>query len=241
MRRRSTNISAVIEFSPPPSSDVARGVFETLLVVDGRPHELGRHLARMASSVQALYGGQLPDAAEAQAEAAARAHALARLRIEYIAGATAARAQPIDPAIVLPQEQVALTPVRVAAGFGAHKLADRSWLAQIEQLVGEGRRALLVSAEGMLLETTRANVFLLRGGALATPPLDGSILPGVTRALLLERARELPLTLADLEQADAVLLTSSVRLLEVARLRHGAELIGGLREELRRRLKIASR
>ena len=52
---------------------------------------------------------------------------------------------------------------------------------------------------------------------IATPPLDGSILPGVTRDVLLERARragipahELPLTLADLQDADAVLLTGSL-------------------------------
>jgi len=93
-----------------------------------------------------------------------------------------------------------------------------------------------------LLETTRANVFLLRGGVLATPPLDGTILPGVTRAQLLERshhagitALELPLTLADLEAADAVLFTSSLRLLESSRVRPAAgPLLARLRELLRR-------
>jgi len=53
---------------------------------------------------------------------------------------------------------------------------------------------------------------------LTTPPLDGRLLPGVTRARLLERAaglglvaREEPLTLAGLRAARALLLTSSLR------------------------------
>jgi para-aminobenzoate synthetase/4-amino-4-deoxychorismate lyase len=122
----------------------------------------------------------------------------------------------------------------VAGGNGGHKLIDRSWLREIEAHVdidadaGVGVRALLVSRSGALLETTRANVLLLRGGALATPPLDGSILPGVVRAAVLAHAQrlgidahELPLTLEHLRDADMVLLSGSLRLLERANVRRG--------------------
>jgi para-aminobenzoate synthetase/4-amino-4-deoxychorismate lyase len=116
----------------------------------------------------------------------------------------------------------------VSGCAGAHKLIDRSWFEQIEALAGAGVRPLLVSGSDELLETTRANVFLLRDGVLATPPLDGSILPGVVRAAVLEHARrlgiearELPLTLAQLREAEVVLLSGSLALVARAQMRPG--------------------
>ena len=69
-----------------------------------------------------------------------------------------------------------------------------------------------------MLEAARANVFAVHDGALFTPPLDGRILPGVTRARVIELAEsaaipvhERPLHRNDLLRADEVLLTGSVR------------------------------
>src|SRR5207302_10784729 len=42
-------------------------------------------------------------------------------------------------------------------------------------------------------EGSRTNLFLIRNVSLSTPCLDGPIVPGVMRALVLEHARELPL------------------------------------------------
>ena len=217
-----------IAFAPAPEADRSLGVFETLLVVDGRPLETGRHLERLRGSLRALYGAELAPDLERRVAGAATGRQLARLRID-VAPQTAApqiAVRPFDPALVLAPDDVALVTVRVSAGAGPHKLVDRRWLARIEAAAGAAARPLLVTASGALLETTRANVFLLRRGELATPPADGSILPGAMRELVLERARrlgiparELPLTLEDLSAADSVLLSGSLRLLERARLR----------------------
>ena len=43
---------------------------------------------------------------------------------------------------------------------------------------------LLVDLDGLVLEASRANVVIREGDRLITPPLDGRILPGVTRAAL---------------------------------------------------------
>ena len=40
--------------------DRSRGVFETLLVVNGEPVELGAHLARLARSLEAVYSQEPP-------------------------------------------------------------------------------------------------------------------------------------------------------------------------------------
>jgi para-aminobenzoate synthetase/4-amino-4-deoxychorismate lyase len=207
--------------------DPAQGVFETLLVVRGAPRELDAHLERLRASLRALYGVALPAVAHELACERAAGVALGRLRLSLTpqgegAPRVEAVAQPVDRVTVLPGWELALDLRSVAAdGWdGGHKWADRRLLERLDADAAP-ECALLVDRERGVLETTRANVFALTGGALVTPPLDGAILPGVTRAVLIEAAislgievREEPLALAALRAADAVLLTGSLRLLE---------------------------
>lgn len=78
--------------------------------------------------------------------------------------------------------------------------------------------ALLTDGDDHVLEASGANVFAVVGGTLVTPPVDGSILPGVTRGVLLEVAGDLgipseqrPLPLAELLDADEAMLTATTR------------------------------
>ena len=136
----------------------------------------------------------------------------------------------------------------VAPGWsGAHKWADRSWLEEVEAELGE-EVPLILDADGQVLEAGRANVFAVVDDGLLTPPADERILPGTARAATIELAGELGipvaerrLTLADLEAADAVFLTSSVRGLRPARsldgrtLRSSGNLVALLASQLRSR------
>jgi branched-chain amino acid aminotransferase len=77
--------------------------------------------------------------------------------------------------------------------------------------------ALMLTLDGELSEATSANLFLVRGRELLTPPLSAAILAGTTRTWLLEHAptlglapRELTLHLDDLLAADEAFLSSSV-------------------------------
>ena len=108
-------------------------------------------------------------------------------------------------------------------GWGAHKWADRQGLDALAARLGA--MPLLVDADGCVLEAAIGNVWAVEGGALVTPPADGRILPGVTRAALLRRASALglearaePLTLDRLEAADAVFVTTALRLVAPATL-----------------------
>ena len=67
---------------------------------------------------------------------------------------------------------------------------------------------------GRLAESSVANLFLSIGGRLLTPPVADGALPGIRRALILERhsAEEAPLTLDDLVRADEAILTNSLGL-----------------------------
>lgn len=73
---------------------------------------------------------------------------------------------------------------------------------------------LFLNERSELAEASRSNVFVELAGELLTPPLAAGILPGVYRAQVLEqesRAREAPLSVKDLEHADALFLCNSVR------------------------------
>jgi para-aminobenzoate synthetase/4-amino-4-deoxychorismate lyase len=107
---------------------------------------------------------------------------------------------------------VGLVPFALPGGLGAHKWRDRRLLGALAQ-VADGAVPVLVDTDGQVLEAAYANIWLVEGPELITPPADGRILPGTTRAALLEAepsAREEAFDLARLEQAGAVFLTSSI-------------------------------
>jgi branched-chain amino acid aminotransferase len=77
--------------------------------------------------------------------------------------------------------------------------------------------ALFLTIDGHLSEATSANLFVVRGGELATPALACAILPGTTRGWILGwgagaglRVHEGWLTTRDLAEADEAFLCSSV-------------------------------
>jgi para-aminobenzoate synthetase/4-amino-4-deoxychorismate lyase len=73
-----------------------------------------------------------------------------------------------------------------------------------------GAEVLLVSARRQLLETTRANLFVVSGRGLETAPAT-RVLPGVARGLVLELARSMGVTV----QLRAPSLRQRARWLEV--------------------------
>ncbi|MDZ4801179.1 MAG: aminotransferase class IV [Bryobacteraceae bacterium] len=77
---------------------------------------------------------------------------------------------------------------------------------------------LLLDESGYVSECTSANVFAVFGNEVRTPPLSCGCLPGITRELLLTEIScppivvvEKTLTLADLERADGIFVTSTTR------------------------------
>ena len=76
---------------------------------------------------------------------------------------------------------------------------------------------LITDETGEILETDKANVFAVIDGVLLTPPADGRLLPGTTRAAVMRAARargikvgQKPLTLDELASATEVFVTNAV-------------------------------
>jgi anthranilate/para-aminobenzoate synthase component I/branched-subunit amino acid aminotransferase/4-amino-4-deoxychorismate lyase len=204
--------------------DPRHGVFETVLVEHGRPVGLERHLARLAGSVEALYGASLPPTLEAGAQAAAaQAADTPRARLRVLADPEGTIRIAVSPDGRSRSDVVALVPFSLPGGLGAHKWRDRRLLEALAEAAA-GAIPLLVDTDGQVLEAAHANVWIVEGEELITPPADGRILPGTTRAALLAAdslAREEPLHLARLAGADGVFLTSSISGRHPARLQDG--------------------
>lgn len=81
-----------------------------------------------------------------------------------------------------------------------------------EQAVNGGAdTGLLLNTQGNVAEASTANVFIVRGGAILTPPVEDGALPGVTRSFVLQEASEATLTPDDvLLSAEEAFLTGAV-------------------------------
>ena len=202
--------------------DPAAGVFDTMLVRGGRIQAPEAHLERLARSVSELYATRLPnDLTRSVMARAAGLDGAHRLRVDAIPGAGGIRVQfSHEPVNDGPPPPVACAPVTVAGGIGSHKWRDRRLL---ESVSARDTVPLLIDDNGDVLEAARANVWLVEAGRLITPPADGRLLPGVTRALLLVLAplrsldvRVEPVSLERIRGASAMFLTSSVRVVTAA-------------------------
>jgi para-aminobenzoate synthetase/4-amino-4-deoxychorismate lyase len=196
--------------------DRSAGLYDTLLVVDGHVVELDAHLARLDASVRAVHGttirAGLDDAVVRRAAGLRGRH---RLRIDAVPSGhdveVTLTTSPLDDA----GDAWTLVPRTIAGGQGRHKWSDR------RALLHDGppdQDLLLLDDDGSLLETARANIFVVHDDAVLTPPTDGRILPGTARARVVEILRDAAvpvfqrrLTLDDVAAATEVFATNALR------------------------------
>jgi len=206
-----------------------------MLVIAGRAVELDAHLGRLSASAQALYGALLPERARGLVVDRAAELEWGKLRLTVVPAARAMRLrvdpEEVDSGSVFPgaERAASLHSCVVAGGLGEHKWSDRDLLERLAA-TSPGELPLLLDADGAVLEASRASVFLVRAGRLATPPTDGRILPSIARRQAIEVATamgietsEERLTTDDLRSAE-VFLAGSVRGIEPAGSLDGAEL-----------------
>jgi len=78
--------------------------------------------------------------------------------------------------------------------------------------------ALMLNQAGQVTECSQSNVFIVKDGALATPPLSAGLLPGITRQFVLDLAwkigvpaSERQLSAKDVAESDEVFITGTTR------------------------------
>ncbi|SIS06310.1 aminotransferase class IV [Natronorubrum thiooxidans] len=94
--------------------------------------------------------------------------------------------------------------------------------------------ALMFDCEGHVAEGATSNLWFVRDGELCTPTTDGPVLPGITRAIVLELAAEAGISfqegrygLADVLEADEAFLTNRTWELRPIGTLDGREIGGG--------------
>jgi para-aminobenzoate synthetase/4-amino-4-deoxychorismate lyase len=175
--------------------DPRAGVFETVLVVGGRPLAVERHLARLAASVESLYGRCLPAGTAGLVAEAAGGERGGRARLRVTVRPARRELEVTVGTLPLPASRppVALATVTIPGGLGAHKWADRRLIEAFEADVAP-EQPVFCDVDGLLLEASRSNVFVVDAdGRLVTPPVDGRLLPGTTRAAVISVAGRLGL------------------------------------------------
>jgi D-alanine transaminase len=87
-----------------------------------------------------------------------------------------------------------------------------------QQAIDAGAAEAILIRDGYAVEGAASNLFIVKDGILITPPNGPTLLPGVTRDLLIELAanhavpfREADISEAELFNADEIWLTSSTR------------------------------
>ncbi|PAX96400.1 aminotransferase [Bordetella pertussis] len=196
-------------------------LIETILVTADRQLPLlGRHLARLLTSCQALRYRCNEPAVESAIMAAVRGlHAPRSAPAAPAAGARRSpRIQTAPLAPLPPDQEVMLAPEALDADepLLRYKTTYRPWYAHtIEWLPSHPRvfDLLYLNQHGELCEGSRSNVYLELGGRWYTPPIASGCLPGVQRAELIDQGKvqERTLTMSDLRSAESIRLSNALR------------------------------
>lgn len=213
------------------------GVFDTSLVLAGKMVWRDEHVARLVASCRTLGFEVDPAKIEAALDAVLAQTKHASLRITVTRGAGPRGVAP--PKEPKPTIFASTAPLRTAALFAPVNLHvtemrrnETSPAARVKSLsyvdsVLAARDAIAAACDDALFLNTRGgvactaigNIFALIGDQLVTPPLDDGIIVGTTRGVVLRTCDEVglepverSLSLDELKQARAVLVTNSLRL-----------------------------
>ena len=131
----------------------------------------------------------------------------------------------VDPAASVYQDGVAVAivdtirnhPGSVNPMIKSNNLMNNA-LAMQEAIRRGAFEGVMRNYRGELTECTTANLFIVKDGAVLTPPLDAGILPGITREFIFEIATAIDINVRaavlrddDLYGADEAFLTSTTR------------------------------
>ncbi len=223
------------------------GVYEVIPVFNGRLFRLADHMKRLAASLRAIElpnphndGEWLNVFMQLITAAGPGDHSI---YLQITRGvAPRDHAFPREPR---PTAFAYIQPIRyprpeeIEQGVAAITLTDTRWarcdikaisllpnvLARNLALETGAAEAILIR-DGFVTEGAASNIFVVTGGRLYTPPKSQYLLPGVTRDVLLELARdhrvsafEAPVSEMMLRTADEIIMTSSTKeLLPVTKL-----------------------
>jgi para-aminobenzoate synthetase / 4-amino-4-deoxychorismate lyase len=210
------NVVAKSEQLPLELSSPETSLLETIAVRAGQPVWLERHLARLGKAASDLWSSELKPAELLPRFTEVWREQEGRLQCLLFADGSSAW--------IFKAEEFSCRPMRVmllevAQPLGCYKKGNRVRHSELlEQAWRQDADEALLMSGGDVLEGTFTNFLLHDHSGWWTPPLDGRILPGIMRELLLlqlrhveETVQENEVTVARLQQCDRLLLCNSLR------------------------------
>jgi len=219
------------------------GLFETILYSDGGLHFMDWHFERLFNGL-ALLAFEIPphftpNALAEQAEHLCKknGHTSARIRINVFRGNGGLYdSENHNPHCIietwqLPRAGFELNENGLVTGIypNARKAMDRFSnckhnnylpyaMAALHAKKQQWNDAFLLNAAGRVCDATIANVFIVKDGAVYTPPLEEGCVAGIMRRFILENlpahgfsVSEKPITAEDLMAADEIFITNAIR------------------------------
>ncbi|MDR0435080.1 MAG: aminotransferase class IV [Gracilibacteraceae bacterium] len=241
------------------------GVYEACKAFAGKIYALQEHMNRLDRSLRALRitPGRSREELEGGMEELARRSGYETAFVYMQITRGVGKRGPEQPAgapvvAMFATELETMTPAAWNGGIAVITLPDERWahpdikslnllpniLAKEKALEQDAQEAVFYNAQNIVTEAASSNVFaVLADGRLVTPPLDGHILEGVSRLMILRRARESGIkieetyfTRAELAQAAEIFITGTgAEIIPVTGL-DGVRVGGGRAGEWTRRL-----
>jgi branched-chain amino acid aminotransferase len=218
------------------------GIFEGIRAYNGRVFKLAEHIERLFCSARAILL-KIPMSAGELTRAVVQTCRRNKIRDGYIRlvvtrGVGSLGLNPHtckNPSIIIIADKIQLYPaeyykrgleiITVPTVRNLHSALNpaikslnylNNVMAKIEALNGGCEEAIMLNAQGFVSECTGDNIFAVKGGHLSTPPLSAGALYGITRATVMDLARESglnasehDLTRYDLFNADECFLTGT--------------------------------
>ena len=216
------------------------GIYEVTAIYRGELFRWDRHLARMERGLGALRIDFDPSGLEAIHRRLVDVNGLQDAQVSYvyaqITRGVANRThkfppQPVDPTVYLFSGEYH-RPAREAweKGYRSVTVHDQRWarrdlktiqlLANVlaaQAAVDHGVDEIIFVQDGMAIEGSHNNLFMVFGDRLVTHPLSNQILPGITRDVVIQLAeglgyevQERPVPLAEMFEADEIFHTGTL-------------------------------
>ncbi|MDO4629252.1 MAG: branched-chain-amino-acid transaminase [Planctomycetia bacterium] len=218
------------------------GIFEGMRAYSGKVFRHQDHMDRLWNSARAI-ALEIPMTKEEMMKAVDDTLALngltdAYIRLVVTRGAGNLGLSPrncSNPRVIIITDKIKLYPqelyengmeivtastIRMPAAALSPRIKSLNYLnnimAKLEALNANCEEALLLNSNGEIAECTGDNIFIIQDGIIYTPPTDAGILEGITRAAVIDLAKELgyelrevPRTRHDLYISDECFLTGS--------------------------------
>jgi para-aminobenzoate synthetase/4-amino-4-deoxychorismate lyase len=205
------------------------GLFETILVSQGRAQHLQLHLGRLSDSALAL--GIQHSIADITQLIESTCETISedcdyRLRLDLDhSGKPSCQISPISAlpksvklfwaSDILPNPSNGTLHsgnVLLRHKVSSRKLYDQAW--KLAEGLG-GFDALFINEQGFVTEGGRSSIFIKSGDRWLTPPVTAGLLPGVMRSIILNdpkwNAHEANLTIDDVRNAKEIMLSNALR------------------------------